>query len=184
TLRKTDRTLNGVSIWDVDYATCSCPVGVDCKHGAALIFASNQRAVADSAVLTAADLEGQRESETPKHAIPGLPWRQVVTELLPTIDSNQEFTDVALGVEIDALHTEPSGYRTRFTWREATATDLEHQNDLTVRLRPLRIGARGGWIKGNMNWPLFDLPFHQSSHSDFQFLPEQHDALHELNQLY
>lgn len=184
TLRKTDRTLGGVSIWDIDYATCSCPVGVDCKHGAALIFESNQRAVADSAVLTAADLEGSREPEAPEHGVPGLPWRQVVNELLPTIDSNQEFTDVALGVEIDALHTEPSGYRTRFTWREATPDDLEHQNDLTVRLRPLRIGARGGWIKGNMNWTLFDLPFHQSAHGEFQFLPEQHDALHELNQLY
>lgn len=184
TLHKTDATLGGVPIWDVDWATCSCPVGVDCKHGAALIFDSNQRAVATSDVLTAADLETSPETETATNGIPGLPWRQVVNELLPTIDSDQEFTDVALGVEIDALHTEPAGYRTRFTWREATATDLENHNDLTVRLRPLRVGARGGWIKGNMNWTLFDLPFHQSANTQFQFLPEQHDALHELNQLY
>lgn len=184
TLRKTDSTLGGIPVWDVDLATCSCPVGVDCKHGAALIFETNHRAVADSDVLTAADLDSPEIDEEPEDGIPGLPWRQVVQELLPTIDSDQEYTDVALGVEIDALHSEPAGYRTRFVWREATAEDLENHNDLTVRLRPLRIGARGGWIKGNMNWTLFDLPFHQSSHAEFQFLPDQHDALHELNQLY
>lgn len=184
TLRKTERTLNGIPVWDVDMATCSCPVGVDCKHGAALVFETNQRAVAESDVLTAADLETPDTDDDHDDGIGGMPWREVVKELLPTIDSKQEFTDVALGVEIDALHSEPAGYRTRFAWREATAADLKEHNDLTVRLRPMRIGARGGWIKGNMNWTLFDLPFHQSSHSEFQFQPEQHDALHELNQLY
>lgn len=184
TLRKSDSSLGGIPIWDVDWATCSCPVGVDCKHAAALIFESNQRAVASSDVLTAADLEQSQEPEEPENGIPGLPWRQVVNELLPVMDSDQEFTDVALGVEIDALHTEPAGYRTRFTWREATAEDLQNQTDLTIRLRPLRVGARGRWIKGNMNWTLFDLPFHQSAHGPYQFLPEQHDALHELNRLY
>lgn len=183
-LRKTGGNLGGIPVWDVDWATCSCPVGVDCKHGAALVFETNQRAVATSDVLTAAHLESPQEAAGSDNGIPGLPWRQVINELLPTIDSNQGFTDVGLGVEIDALHSEPAGYRTRFTWREATPADLENHNDLTIRLRPLRIGARGGWIKGNMNWTLFDLPFHQSSHSEFQFLPEQHDALHELNQLY
>lgn len=184
TLRKTDSSLGGIPIWDVDWATCSCPVGVDCKHAAALIFESNERAVASSDVLTAADLEPSQEPEEPENGIPGLPWRQVVNELLPVMDSDQEFTDVALGVEIDALHTEPAGYRTRFAWREATAEDLQNQTDLTIRLRPLRVGARGRWIKGNMNWTLFDLPFHQSAHGPYQFLPEQHDALHELNRLY
>lgn len=184
TLRKTDGSLGGIPIWDVDWATCSCPVGLDCKHAAALIFESNQRTVATSDVLTAADLEQSHEPQDSEAGIPGLSWRQVVNELLPVIDSDQEFTDVALGVEIDALHTEPSGYRTRFVWREATASDLENQTDLTVRLRPLRVGARGRWIKGNMNWTMFDLPFHQSAHGEYQFLPEQHDALHELNRLY
>src|SRR5699024_6861154 len=68
--------------------------------------------------------------------------------------------------------------------REATIADLEQHTELTVRLRPLRVGARGGWIKGNMNWTMFDLPFQQSALGDYQFLPEQHDALHELNRLY
>ena len=184
TLRKTERTLSGIPVWDVEWASCSCPVGVDCKHGAALIFETNQRAVAASDVLTAAELEAPEPDDEPADGIGGLSWRQVVQELLPSIDSNQEFTDVALGVEIDALHSEPAGYRTRYVWREATAHDLEEHNDLTVRLRPLRVGARGGWIKGNMNWTLFDLPSHQSSHTEFQFIPEQHDALHELNRLY
>lgn len=184
TLRQTERSLGGIPVWDVEWASCTCPVGVDCKHGAALVFETNQRAIASSDVLTAADLEAPASTDDADHGIPGLSWRQVVQELLPTIDSTQDFTDVALGVEIDALHSEPAGYRTRFAWREATSEDLEHHNDLTVRLRPLRIGARGGWIKGNMNWTLFDLPFHQSSHTDFQFLPDQHDALHELNRLY
>src|SRR5690625_6659046 len=35
-----------------------------------------------------------------------------------------------------------------------------------------------------MNWTLFDLPFHQSANTQFQFLPEQRVALHALNQLY
>ncbi|MDN5889404.1 MAG: SWIM zinc finger family protein, partial [Yaniella sp.] len=48
TLRKTDGSLGGIPIWDVDWATCSCPVGLDCKHAAALIFESNQRTVATS----------------------------------------------------------------------------------------------------------------------------------------
>src|SRR5699024_7385533 len=174
----------GIPIWDVDWATCSCPVGLDCKHAAALIFESNQRTVATSDVLTAADLEQSHEPQDSESVILGLSWRQVVNELLPMSDSDQAFTDVALGVEIDALHTEPSGYRTRFVWREATASDLENQTDLTVRRRPLRVGARGRWIKGNMNWTMFDLPFHQSAHGEYQFLPEQHDALHELNRLY
>src|SRR5699024_11646633 len=37
TLHKTERSLGGIAVWDVDWATCSCPVGVDCKHAAALI---------------------------------------------------------------------------------------------------------------------------------------------------
>src|SRR5699024_9455803 len=184
TLRKTEASLGGIAIWDVDWASCSCPVGLDCKHAAALLFESNQRTGSSSVVLSAADLEPSAEPEGPETGIPGLSWRQVVNELLPVMDSDQEFTDVALGVEIDALHMEPSGYRTRFVWREASANDLEEHTDLTVRLRPLQLGARGRWIKGNMNWTMFDLPFHQSAHGEYQFLPEQHDALHELNRLY
>src|SRR5690625_5982967 len=110
TLHNTDATLGGVPIWDVDWATCSCPVGVDCKHGAALIFDSNQRAVATSDVLTAADLETSPETETATNGIPGLPWRQVVNELLPTIDSDLEFNDVALGEQINTMHTDPAIY--------------------------------------------------------------------------
>ena len=184
TLHQTDRSLGGIAVWDVDWASCSCPVGVDCKHAAALIFESNERAVAESDVLSAADLQKTSPAEQTEQGIPGLSWRQVVQELLPTIDTEQEFIDVALGVEVHALHTEPAGYRSRFVWREATAADLEQHTELTVRLRPLRVGARGGWIKGNMNWTMFDLPFQQSALGDYQFLPEQHDALHELNRLY
>src|SRR5699024_11676134 len=101
---------------------------------------TNQRAVASSDVLTAADLEAPDTDDETAGGIGGLSWRQVGQELLPSIDSNQEFTDVALGVEIDALHSEPAAYRTRVVWREATAAGLEAHNHRTARLRPLRIG--------------------------------------------
>src|SRR5699024_8012997 len=119
--------------------------------------------VAESDVLSAADLQKTSPAEQTEQGIPGLSWRQVVQELLPTIDTEQEFIDVALGVEVHALHTEPAGYRSRFVWREATAADLEQHSDLAVRLRLLRVGARGGWIKGNMNCTMFDLPFQQAA---------------------
>src|SRR5699024_3827360 len=89
TLHKTERSVGGIAAWDVDWATCSCPVGVDCKHAAALIFQSNERAVAESDVLSAADLQQTSHPEQAEQGNPGLSWRQVVQELLPTIDSDQ-----------------------------------------------------------------------------------------------
>src|SRR5699024_7394443 len=140
-----------------------------------------ERAVAESDGLSAEDLQKTSPAEQTEQGIPRLSWRQVDQGLLPTIDAEQEVVDVALGVEVHALHTAAAGYRCRIAWRAATAADLEQHTELTVRLRPLRVGARGGWIKGNMNWTMFDLPFQQSALGDYQFLPEQHDALHELN---
>src|SRR5699024_11543863 len=108
TLHQTDRSLGGIAVWDVDWASCSGAVGVDCEHAAALLFESNERAVAESDVLSAADLQKTSPAEQTEQGIPGLSWRQGVQELLPTIDTEPALLDVAIGIEGPALHNEPS----------------------------------------------------------------------------
>lgn len=190
-------------LWAPDYSECTCPVGSNCKHGAALAIMAATRAEeanpdldpddapvgVDTVLDNFSDFGLTRASDLPTSepdpSALGPSWRSVLGEMLPENFGATNYSDVALGVELFAeMRTTRHSWAARYTstWAEATYQDLvDDHAALSVRLRPMRRGKRGNWIKGGINWPNFDHPVPTTS---FPIRPEQATAMHRLNQLY
>ncbi|WP_167756814.1 DEAD/DEAH box helicase [Leifsonia flava] len=137
-------------------STCSCPVGFTCKHAAAALFAANEAAVAAAKVA----VESQRS------AVGAVDdgWRGDIAALTAqtrgasTAGSASGWTDAARRAPSEnplALQFElrQRVARRRDSWqspRDATAGDAATVERLAVR--PVTMGARGGWIKGALTW--------------------------------
>ncbi|MGK2876566.1 MAG: SNF2-related protein [Nocardioides sp.] len=98
---------------------CTCPVSLDCKHGAALALTLRDSFVAP---------RGTRQWEST--------LRGLVDEL--------EHAEPAV--------TAPSGLALQFTLDKPRIGRAWLNSRPTVRVRPLRMGARGKWIKTGADW--------------------------------
>ncbi|UYG17821.1 DEAD/DEAH box helicase [Brachybacterium huguangmaarense] len=145
TLRE-GRTLGtGVTAWTPIHSRCSCPVGGECKHVAAVLHESTSSAMRDH-------LARARPRAAP--AAPEPTWRELLGALAPA--GAPEAPELALGVE---LLTGFGGFRfSRFGSRAATARDVAAGAELAVALRPLQRGRSGSWIKGGLSWRSFRSP--------------------------
>jgi hypothetical protein len=128
--------------------TCSCPVGRNCKHLAAIL-------------LAAAELHRreQREAAAPEHAGNGGTatvdgWRAEVAVLGGGAS--------AASVEADSSRAQPLALQfelrervSRRTDRRQASRDEPASSAASVdrlAVRPVTRGARGGWIKGTLTW--------------------------------
>ncbi|WGH90503.1 DEAD/DEAH box helicase [Auritidibacter ignavus] len=190
-------------------AVCTCPIGSFCKHGAAVAFTCSIKAAeavlgreanteeaemlfeehmnpADLAPSPESDLfqdaDADEQTETTVHSGPD--WRHALGALLPREQPEEDYTEVGLGVELFAAHTGGAGSWARrymVRWETARPQDVTAGRALSIRLRPLRKGTRGRWIKGGLNWTTFE---HRVPVSSNKYWPEQALALHRLVQLY
>ncbi len=110
---------------DFDEGECSCPVGWDCKHVAALVISAFPAASAASAARSAT--AGPRDS-------PAAAWEAPLRAMIarPALSTAGD----ALAIEL-ALCS--SGY--------GSTTGAPR-----LRARLMRPGARGGWINGSLSW--------------------------------
>ncbi len=108
--------------------TCSCPVRVDCKHGVAL----------------ATVLGAPHGAPLPRTVTQAPVWQQRLGGLLDDLAVAEARLDgagspVPLGLELGL-----DDLRYRFAYRADRSPVLV--------LRPLRLGARGGWVKTGADW--------------------------------
>ncbi|KQO97600.1 DEAD/DEAH box helicase [Leifsonia sp. Leaf264] len=137
-------------------STCSCPVGFTCKHAAAALFAANEAAkAAASAVIESQRVaagpvdDGWRgdiaalTAQTRAASVPGS-----ISGTTDAVRQGQREHPLALQFELRQRVS-----RRRDSWqapRDATAGDSAAVERLAVR--PVTLGARGGWIKGALTW--------------------------------
>ena len=129
--------------------TCSCPVGVDCKHCVALLMTARDSLGLAGVAAPAVDLVG---------APTGPPaWERALREVIIEEPAPLAPTPVALLVE---LERPGHGYYGAPTLH----------GDMTVQLRPMTPGKRG-WIKTGLTWNNLDvLPRHGPIQPDPQAL--------------
>ena len=107
--------------------TCSCPVYSQCKHGAALCL--SMRA------------EGARSARGPDlPAQPGVPpWRRELDAVLGDLSS------------LAAPEREPQPLALELLWSNPVRSRYR-VSDPRLQLRPMRMGARGRWVKSGVGW--------------------------------
>ena len=101
---------------------CSCPVGVDCKHAAAVLIAARALPALSSQL-------GRPE------------WERSLGRLAAAVEPVREPDEVSLGLEFD-LETVP-GYRGA-------------AGPLHLRVRPVRRGSSGRWVRAGVGWEQLD----------------------------
>ncbi|WP_022889925.1 DEAD/DEAH box helicase [Agromyces italicus] len=123
--------------------TCSCPVGRNCKHVAAVLLASTERhrqaAAAPADLVADAAGRGWRAELEALTAAAG----RGTGEVMPR-------QPLALQFELRERVARRGGAGPRQTARDEPATTEASVDRLAVR--PVTRGARGGWIKANLSW--------------------------------
>ena len=169
---------------------CTCPVGTDCKHVAAVLYQvvrldagraldDARRKLAD--MVTTADALPVPPSSDPDAVAAaarersaargtGLDWRRVM-EPLAGLDAPRRLgaaPPLGIGVELVA----ESSRNVYAQWGPAPAGEehLREGRPLYVIVRPLRRGAKGTWIKGGLTWRNFQF-------GRAEFAPAQERAL-------
>ncbi|MCT2007574.1 DEAD/DEAH box helicase [Micrococcus lylae] len=169
--------------WEPVSGECTCPVGADCKHVAAVCYRAVRlrsddaldRAKSDLAsMITTADELAARSGGPAAAARPSLgddgpagsgasrtaaaDWRRIMEPLagLQTSSVRAPQAPLAIGVELVA----ESSHSMYQQWGPAGAGEdrLRAGRGLFVLLRPLRRGAKGTWIKGGLTWKRFQYP--------------------------
>jgi hypothetical protein len=101
---------------------CSCPVGVDCKHAAAVLIAARGLPALSSQL-------GRPE------------WERSLGRLAAATEPVRDADEVTLGLEFD-LEATP-GYRGA-------------AGPLHLRVRPVRRGSSGRWVRAGVGWEQLD----------------------------
>ncbi|MGY5766264.1 DEAD/DEAH box helicase [Brachybacterium sp. DNPG3] len=124
-------------LWRPVSSRCSCPVGRECKHVAALLHRLGE-------------LERTRQEENP-----AAEWRSVLRPLLGGADEEETAPKpLAIRFALEASSLEPGAPRNR---REtAGPAHLEAGADLWLGMRPMTRGRGRGWIKGSLSWRTFE----------------------------
>ena len=155
---------------------CSCAVGTDCVHVAALVLAAT-----DETLLPASAQAGGTARRST------LPWEQSLDSLLGTPQGNSappadEAPAIApLAVELSLVQntSDNSRYPSYSTQvrQQQMADDATRKLKLQARL--VQPGRVGGWVAGNLSWSRLDYMLLRD-----EFPPAHVRLLHELFALY
>jgi len=155
---------------------CSCAVGTDCVHVAALVLAAT-----DETLLPASGQAGGTARRST------LPWEQSLDSLLGAPEGNSARpADAApasapLAVELTLVQnsTDNSRYPSYSTHvrQQQLADDATRKLKLQARL--VQPGRVGGWVAGNLSWSRLDYMLLRD-----EFPPAHVRLLHELFALY
>ena len=147
---------DGEGVWIA--GRCSCPVHDGCKHVLALLITVRDEHIRSS----------------PDH---GRRWERQLSSLLDELDERSEQTrrpsDKPLALQLDLRRPTPGGLRGYTGWSDGGRTTTSPVRG-TLRLRPMKRGARDNWVRTNISWstvPYLDRHGHP---------PEQAAALNDL----
>jgi hypothetical protein len=129
---------------------CSCAMGANCSHVAALVLAAT-----DDALLPASTAGARRST---------LPWEQSLDSLLgtpagatePTADVAAALAPLAVELSLVQNSSENSRYPSYSTHvrQQQLADDATRKLKLQARL--VQPGRLGGWVAGNLSWSRLD----------------------------
>jgi superfamily II DNA or RNA helicase len=180
---------------EVVYASCSCPVGSNCKHCVAVLIVNNQHMLQarTAAILEAGSVRKSGEAEADRlratgrfdHASvagggwapprrPQKPeWRQRLDRIVEAARRpNSQTETVALGFE---LHRPPArSYFNRGPSR-LKVVEIPDEPEPQLHIRPLVPGAKNNWIKGQAGWHWFSSRLNAS-----RFEPDQFEWFYRL----
>lgn len=114
------------------WGECSCPVGVDCKHVAALLLTA-QRALNGTA--------GATEPRVPARP----PWERAFGDLVGSRTAAAAPKGTPLGLQFEI---------------EGAALGRSATPDAPVRLRPVVPGVKGRWIRTGVSWRNLEYDYH------------------------
>jgi superfamily II DNA or RNA helicase len=155
---------------------CSCAVGTDCVHVAALVLAAT-----DETLLPASAQAGGTARRST------LPWEQSLDSLLgtpqgnsaPPADETPAIAPLAVELSLVQNSTDNSRYPSYSTHvrQQQLADDATRKLKLQARL--VQPGRVGGWVAGNLSWSRLDYMLLRD-----EFPPAHVRLLHELFALY
>ena len=149
-LEPTHRT----EVYFVD-SDCTCPVGMDCKHAAAVMLAARSQLVPATKAATA----------TPD-------WERSLAEVVKHPDPAAAGVPVALQFEVSTRQQHPSAYA-RVVSPSVTLPPRR------VRLRPVIPGSSGKWVRTGTSWNQLRYEYSYS-----QYVAEHGAALREMFMVY
>ena len=116
---------------------CTCPVGSNCKHAAAALFAY---------------MWGEANFEDPD---PRAPWERTLDSLIGGGESGSAETEErTLGIQFELRP------KTLQRYQAAAAAKIKdgvfpHTSKLELLLRPVQLNDKGRWVSGNLAWQHF-----------------------------
>ncbi|WP_309072226.1 DEAD/DEAH box helicase [Arthrobacter sp.] len=126
--------LKGDGRYHLRDSVCSCPVGLDCKHVAAVALRSNME-----------NLRANQELTAPPSSSRPAGWQESLSGLL----SAREDDDVALAA------VPPAAMGLQFELRPTTGPTGNHRRGYRgykLGVRPVIQNAKGNWVKNNLAW--------------------------------
>ncbi|WAL39618.1 DEAD/DEAH box helicase [Brevibacterium sp. BRM-1] len=167
-----------VTRYDPVRAICTCPVKVNCKHAAAVLYRVSLDAMraqltsalpgpgtsapdagpgqagppplpAEAAQGTLADSHVPRGPE--RAAVPE--WRQLLSPVVAGAATATRAEPLALG--FDLIVKPRASWFDRTAARSASFEDLAAGTPVHVAMRPLQRGKRENWIRGDLSWRTF-----------------------------
>ncbi|MFD5276011.1 SNF2-related protein [Pseudarthrobacter sp. NPDC058362] len=126
--------------WSCTVGVCSCPVRKDCKHVAALLFAAEDNPAIRVQLLS----PGMAPQLSREPAAALADWEQALSPLISRTDPAQKSggTPLALQFEVE----EPAPHFS-YTGRRDPLRSVRQ-----LKARPVIMGARGKWIRGDVSW--------------------------------
>jgi superfamily II DNA or RNA helicase len=151
---------------------CSCAVGVNCRHVAALVATATDESVAPSAPA----------DRTRRHST--LPWEESLDTLLAAtrsadppavLDDAEADGHTKLAIELSVVVRQPEPRHGGY----ANGRHVADPTRMRLQARIVQIGRSGGWIAGNLSWSRID---YMTIRDEF---PAAHvRLLHELFAIY
>lgn len=148
---------------------CTCPVGTNCKHGAALLHTLSHIALQMAASALTIPLA------PPAPPVPE--WKRVL-DRFGTVGAGGA-PALPLGIGFDLLVDEPQSWYAPRDLRQAAWEDYRAGEPLLLVIRPLTTGKRGTWIKGGLQWRTLGQPQVQQ-----EFDRQQAELLAQFHTLY
>lgn len=153
--------LSEADLWGPQMSLCTCPVGINCKHGAAVAYETMFSVVEWAA---SGPTYGEADDAAPNAPAAAVSqWRRFLAPLLRYGKSVEDDgvpepqLPLALGFELHGDNLAPSSY----AWDQVPYTfeHLERRTKPSLSVIPLKRGKRDNWIKGNLSWRSFEFRF-------------------------
>jgi superfamily II DNA or RNA helicase len=130
---------------------CSCPVGFNCKHVAALLLASG--AAAEPGAAAGSSTAGRRKgvgaaARSSRQPAGGPAGRELAPAWV------KPFETLLCGLEDHGVATEPE-VALQFEVMPRPSNGKK-SNDLGIQVRPVVRGSRGRWVRTGISWPKLD----------------------------